>query len=124
MCGIAGSFGSPDEKNIKRMLNDIHHRGPDDTGYFLSKICMLGIKRLSILDPELGKQPMSLQKDSITIVFNGEIFNYIELKKKLIKENCIFKTNSSDTEVILQGYKTFGISFIYETKWNVYDCNF
>ena len=46
------------------MLNDIHHRA-DDTGYFLSKICMLGIKRLSILDPELGKQPMSLQKGTL-----------------------------------------------------------
>ena len=112
MCGIAGSFGFSNEKILHRMLNTLHHRGPDDTGYFLDKICMLGIKRLSILDPKLGKQPMSLEKDSVTIVFNGEIFNYVELKKELIKKNCVFKTNSSDTEVILQGYKTFGLSFI------------
>ena len=64
MCGIAGSFGFSNDKILHRMLNTLHHRGPDDTGYFLDKICMLGIKRLSILDPKLGKQPMSLEKET------------------------------------------------------------
>ena len=112
MCGIAGSFGYSNQNVMKSMLKSIHHRGPDDTGFFFDSMCMIGIKRLSILDLKLGKQPMTINNSSIALVFNGEIFNFIELKKKLIKKNCIFKTNTSDTEVILQGYRLYGINFI------------
>ena len=112
MCGIAGSFGYSNQNVMKSMLKSIHHRGPDDTGFFFDSMCMIGIKRLSILDPKLGKQPMTINNRSIALVFNGEIFNFIELKEELIKKNCIFKTNTSDTEVILQGYRLYGINFI------------
>lgn len=110
MCGILGSYNFSDEKVLRSMLKTIKHRGPDDSDYFLNSKCMLGINRLAILDPKLGKQPMA--SDDLIIVFNGEIFNYLELKKDLIKKGVKFFTRNSDTEVILQGYKIYGVDFL------------
>lgn len=110
MCGISGWF-SPDkprhdsESCLKRMINAIAHRGPDDQGVFLSEHVALGHARLSVIDLEKGRQPMSFH-EKFHIVFNGEIYNYQELKKMLIKKGHTFLTNS-DTEVILALYAEF-----------------
>lgn len=110
MCGIVGSYNFSNEKILKSMLKKIRHRGPDDTNIYMDEKCMLGINRLAILDPKLGRQPMEL--GDLIIVFNGEIFNYIELKRDLKNKGCSFYTNNSDTEIILHGYKIYGKEFI------------
>ncbi|MBT3408688.1 asparagine synthetase B, partial [Candidatus Woesearchaeota archaeon] len=105
MCGIVG-FNWIDKKLIVKMLNSLHHRGPDQSGYKFYTNLTFGHKRLSIQDlSECGKQPMEL--DDYSIVFNGEIFNFIELKHELNKRNIKFKSNT-DTEVILYYYKYYG----------------
>lgn len=107
MCGICGIVGCNVEDNlIKAMLESIAHRGPDDEGIFHDENIFLGHRRLSVLDTsQLGHQPMEY-KDYV-IVFNGEIFNYIELRKQLIEKKHNFITGT-DTEVILHGYVEWG----------------
>lgn len=107
MCGICGIVGCNVEDNlIKAMLESIAHRGPDDEGIFHNKNIFLGHRRLSVLDTsQLGHQPMEY-KDYV-IVFNGEIFNYIELRKQLIEKKHNFITGT-DTEVVLHGYVEWG----------------
>ena len=112
MCGVAGSFNFINERLMQKMLKVTKHRGPDETNYYLDKKIMMGINRLAILDPKLGKQPMTCDNNDVVLVFNGEIFNYIEIKNYLLKNGCKFKTNNSDTEVILQAYKFFGLEFV------------
>jgi asparagine synthase (glutamine-hydrolysing) len=116
MCGICGqyNFGSeiPVELGtIKRMTDSIAHRGPDDEGFFLSGPLGLGFRRLSIIDLTGGHQPMSDEECSVWVVFNGEIYNFPELKQQL--EGCghVFRTRS-DTEVIVHGYKQWGIDVL------------
>ena len=89
------------------MTRSIRHRGPDDEGYFIAGPLGLGFRRLSIIDLAGGHQPMSDQEESIWIVFNGEIYNFPELKRELQSYGHIFRTNS-DTEVIIHGYKQWG----------------
>lgn len=107
VCGICGVIGEPIENNIMRkMLDSIAHRGPDDEGIFSEDDICLGHRRLSILDLSvLGHQPMIY--DRYVIVFNGEIFNYIELRAMLEKKGHVFNTGT-DTEVILHGYAEWG----------------
>jgi asparagine synthase (glutamine-hydrolysing) len=108
MCGIlAISESNLDIKNYKidAMLNAIKHRGPDGNGQMMLKNCFLGHQRLSIIDIENGVQPM--QSNDHIITFNGEIYNYKELKSILVAEGFTFKTNS-DTEVILKSYEKWG----------------
>ena len=112
MCGISGTFGFDSKKLINKMLKMIKHRGPDDTDYFDDKNCSLGINRLSILDHELGKQPMFSEDKNFVLVFNGEIFNYLELKNQMIKQGVKFKTNNSDTEVILKLFEKYKLNFL------------
>ena len=104
MCGIVGFVGNTkdNKKIIKNMADRINHRGPDGEGYFLEDNVALGHKRLSIIDLKGGSQPMFSYDDRLVVVFNGEIYNYKELKEELIKDYD-FKTNS-DTEVLLNGY--------------------
>lgn len=107
MCGIAG-FVSKDkdkEKNITNMLNRIIHRGPDGEGKYIDEDIALGHRRLSIIDLESGAQPMFNEDKSLVIIFNGEIYNYKELKTGLEKKYN-FKT-TSDTEVLLYGYQEY-----------------
>ncbi len=111
MCGIAGVFGPFSENEltskIEKMCAAIHHRGPDDRGSSIFAQQGIGMTRLSIIDLEGGHQPIWFE-DKVGIVFNGEIYNYIEIKQDLIKRGASFHTHS-DTEVILQLYFYEGI---------------
>ena len=109
MCGIAGQFNflrrEPVEREtIVRMARSIAHRGPDDEGYFISGPVGLGFRRLSIIDLAGGHQPMSDAEETVWVIFNGEIYNYRELRAELQGKGHQFRTNS-DTEVIIHGYK-------------------
>ena len=113
MCGIAGIFnpnGLKVSKNnslkIKKMVMALHHRGPDEQGALLSKICHLGHARLSIIDIDNGQQPMITKKKRYAITYNGEIYNHPELRKVLIGKGYKFNTNC-DTEVLLYLYQEY-----------------
>lgn len=109
MCGIFGSVGK--NKNIeefKRALNSISHRGPDDEGLFSDENITLGFRRLSIIDlSPKGHQPMANENGAIQIIFNGEIYNFQELKKELETKHTFF--SGTDTEVLIHGYEEWGI---------------
>ena len=92
---------------VKAMADTIHHRGPDDEGYYVSGPVGLGFRRLSIIDLNSGHQPISNEDGSIWIVFNGEIYNYQELREHLVAKGHILRTKS-DTEVIVHLYEEFG----------------
>ena len=109
MCGIAGYFGtSPvDEKRFDEMVDIIAHRGPSDRGVYVDGNLALGHRRLSIIDlSSAGHQPFHY-KDRYVLVFNGEIYNYIEIKKELIGKGYVFNTES-DTEVLIAAYDYYG----------------
>lgn len=110
MCGIVGIVKNSEcvVSDIKMMLNKINHRGPDGEGIYLDNNIGIGHKRLSIIDLETGKQPMSDTTEKIWITYNGELYNFKELKEILISAGYSFKTNS-DTEVIVNSYKHWGI---------------
>ena len=107
MCGICGIIGLEDRNLVKRMCDVVSHRGPDDSGIFSDQNVVLGHRRLSIIDLVTGHQPMSNEDGSIWIVFNGEIYNYLELREQLEKEGHRFAT-ASDTEVIIHTYEDYG----------------
>lgn len=112
MCGIIGMFDrsgtrSVAESNLRQMLAMLRHRGPDEFGILLDREAGLGSARLSIIDLSGGSQPIANEDQSLWIVFNGEIFNYIELRAELEPKGHRFRT-SSDTEVILHLYEEFG----------------
>jgi asparagine synthase (glutamine-hydrolysing) len=109
MCGIAGKINLKpaepiDSKVIYRMLDAIHHRGPDENGVYANDQVGLGSARLSIIDIAGGRQPISNEDDTIWIVFNGEIYNYVELRVELEKAGHVFRTHS-DTEVLVHLYE-------------------
>lgn len=112
MCGIAGivrtESGPPvEETALRRMLASLRHRGPDEFGLYLDEEAALGNARLSIIDLSGGCQPIANEDESLWIVFNGEIFNYVELRPELEARGHKFTTHS-DTEVILHLYEEFG----------------
>jgi asparagine synthase (glutamine-hydrolysing) len=109
MCGIAGVIGRDNtSQHVKNMLEAMHHRGPDDWGIFEEEGVVLGHKRLSIIDlSPAGHQPMTNRKGDITIIFNGEIYNYQELKSLLPEQQTHLKS-TTDTEVILELWATLG----------------
>jgi asparagine synthase (glutamine-hydrolysing) len=113
LCGIAGIFyekggeQSDIRRSIERMTDAIKHRGPDDSGYFYGNCVALGHRRLSIIDLSGGHQPIYNEDKSNVIVFNGEIYNYLELKKELESAGHRF-TSNSDTETILHAYEQWG----------------
>lgn len=110
MCGIAGFFGAGDEATLRRMTARIAHRGPDDDGFLVEpdRGVHLGFRRLAILDIAGGKQPMTTADGALTIVFNGQIYNFAELRKELEKLGTRFVTDHSDTEVLLHGWRQWG----------------
>ncbi|MED1741457.1 asparagine synthase (glutamine-hydrolyzing) [Bacillus swezeyi] len=113
MCGFVGVFNhrpssetAGQEELIKQMNEMIVHRGPDDDGYYHDEHVGFGFRRLSIIDVENGGQPLSYEDDSYWIIFNGEIYNYIELKDELLSKGYKFQTDS-DTEVLLATYRHY-----------------
>ena len=105
MCGIVGLVTKKEKENTIRLMNDrIKHRGPDGDGYFIDGDVALGHRRLSIIDLSTGDQPMFNEDGSVVTVFNGEIYNYQELKEELKALGHDFKTKS-DTEVLVHGYE-------------------
>ncbi|AQS60347.1 asparagine synthase (glutamine-hydrolyzing) [Desulforamulus ferrireducens] len=110
MCGFVGRLilnGENNHKDISRAGKLIYHRGPDEEGTYMDEKISLYFRRLSIIDLKTGHQPMSNDDGMLKIVFNGEIYNYKEIRKELLQKGCIFKTNS-DTEVVLRAYEMFG----------------
>src|SRR3989344_3157502 len=110
MCGIAGIIGKKTEareKALADMVEVITHRGPDDDGFFSDEKVVLGMRRLSIIDLAHGKQPISSEDNRFLIIFNGEIYNYKELRAELENSGHHFKTES-DTEVVLRMYELYG----------------
>jgi asparagine synthase (glutamine-hydrolysing) len=116
MCGICGwvscSGRQTDSSTLKKMTSVLRHRGPDDSGYWLSKNVALGHTRLSIIDVDTGSQPM-VDDSGCVIVFNGEIYNFREIRRTLTKRGVLFRT-SSDTEVILKAYNFWGESCVQQ----------
>ena len=112
MCGICGKLQFDLQARVspalvKAMADTISHRGPDDEGYYVSGPIGLGFRRLSIIDLNTGHQPISNEDGSVWIVFNGEIYNYKELREVLLSQGHVFKTRT-DTEVIVHLYEEFG----------------
>lgn len=109
MCGFVGfcSKNVKDRNVIKEMNNQIIHRGPDSDGYYFDKDVNFGFRRLSIIDLHEGSQPILNEGGDIAIIFNGEIYNYQELREDLVAKGYKFKTHT-DTEVILHGYEEYG----------------
>jgi asparagine synthase (glutamine-hydrolysing) len=118
MCGICGLIffdgnRSVSEKLISSMANSMAHRGPNESGIHVEGQCGLGHRRLSIIDVKGGRQPMNNDHGgcSVTMVYNGEIYNYLDLKRELREIGCQF-TTKSDTEVILYAYKKWGVKCV------------
>lgn len=129
MCGISGfiNYQNPQDKDLlKRSLDVITHRGPDDEGMFFADTFSMGMRRLSIIDLAHGKQPISNEDDAITVVFNGEIYNHLELRAELLHKGHIFKTHS-DTEILVHGYEEWGESLPQRLRgmfaFSIYDKN-
>lgn len=110
MCGIVGFTGlrAQREEILKRMMDAIIHRGPDGAGTYFGEGVALGHRRLSIIDLEGGAQPMFNEDKALAVVFNGEIYNFMELREQLVKAGHTFATDHSDTEVLLHGYEEWG----------------
>src|SRR5271157_5411687 len=105
MCGICGQFNFVNDEpaypeTVTRMARSIIHRGPDDEGHYFDGPLGFGFRRLSIIDLAAGHQPMSDQEETVWVVFNGEIYNFPELKRELQSHGHVFRTNC-DTEVII-----------------------
>ena len=112
MCGICGQFNFKSQENvdaslIKKMADSLVHRGPDAEGFYVNDSIGLGHRRLKIIDLSGGLQPMFNEDGSLVVVFNGEIYNYRQLRHELLQHGHVFKTNS-DTEVLLHGYEQWG----------------
>ena len=122
MCGIFGIVSIRGEElssclsfSSTNVVNVLRHRGPDDSGYFADSSVYLGHRRLSIIDLEAGRQPIFNEDDSKGIIFNGEIYNFKEIRERLISKGHLFRTNS-DTEVILHGYEEWGVNCVHELR--------
>lgn len=112
MCGLAGILHwerrNDSVDRTRSMVAAMRHRGPDDEGYWSSAQVAFGFARLSIVDIEQGAQPMTDADATLVVVFNGEIYNHRELRRRLEAKGHVFKTDHSDTEVLLHGYKEWG----------------
>ena len=124
MCGIAGIL-APREQSaalnvwLDRTLRDIKHRGPDDSGKHVEHGVAFGMCRLSIIDIAGGHQPMYSDDGRYVIVFNGEIYNFIELRETLKAKGHVFRTRS-DTEIILKGYMEWGQDVVNSFLLNIF----
>lgn len=107
MCGVVGFVGRGGSDDLRRMTASLAHRGPDADGFYVDKECQLflGHRRLSVIDIESGTQPMWNEDGTVAVVFNGEIYNHKELRKLLVNRGHLFRSNHSDTEVLVHGYE-------------------
>src|SRR5215510_15627709 len=109
MCGIAGIYTSdllPADAGVRiaRMTSALTHRGPDACGYHTDRRAVLGHRRLSIIDLATGQQPLYNEDHTVSVVFNGEIYNFHEIRERLAVEGHVFRTHS-DTETIVHAYE-------------------
>lgn len=111
MCGICGFAGLKDEDLLRSMTDVLAHRGPDESGYYLKEGIGLGHRRLAIIDLNTGRQPLFNEDKSICITYNGEIYNYLYLRRELQEKGHRFITNT-DTEVIVHLYEEMGIDCV------------
>jgi len=114
MCGICGFTGKQDESSLRRMTETIVHRGPDDDGFYIDGKVNLGMRRLSIVDVETGQQPIHNEDKTLWTVFNGEIYNFVELREELLPLGHTFYTDHSDTELIVHLYEEYGEEFAHK----------
>ncbi len=116
MCGICGVFFNEksqwaDNSNISRMCGTIQHRGPDDEGIYTDSLVNLGMRRLEVIDLNTGHQPIHNEDKTVWTVFNGEIYNFPDLRKELINNGHEFYTKT-DSEVIVHLFEEYGVDFI------------
>src|SRR5688572_2479700 len=107
MCGIAGFVGSGNEARLRSMCGTLVHRGPDDEGFYVRPGVGLSMRRLSVIDLLTGRQPIPNETGDMWVVFNGEIYNYQELREDLVKRGHTLRT-TSDTETIVHLYEDYG----------------
>jgi asparagine synthase (glutamine-hydrolysing) len=118
MCGIAGFYlreGRASLSTVRTMCDQIRHRGPDDEGYHVEGGCAIGMRRLSIIDLSTGHQPMTNEDESVWVVFNGEIYNYQEIRRDLLSRGHHFVTNS-DTETLVHLYEEEGVEGLHRLR--------
>ena len=118
MCGICGFLQSnrSADKNVLKVMNDqIIHRGPDDEGYYFNGRVGLAARRLSIIDLKTGHQPLPSHSKNCWITYNGEVYNFQELREDLISRGYKFRSRS-DTEVIVNMYEEFGTEFVKKLR--------
>src|SRR3954463_9837716 len=120
MCGICGMFLTDrlrrvDPGVLREMNQQIVHRGPDDDGFLVEENVGLAMRRLSIIDVKTGHQPVSNEDETIWLVFNGEIYNYKELRDRLLERGHRFRTHS-DTETIVHLYEDFGRDCVLQLR--------
>ena len=114
MCGFFGNFSNSSKIEInkfKNIISNLSHRGPDEESFFFDEMIQLGFRRLSIIDLKHGSQPMISSNKNLIMVFNGEIYNYKEVREKLKEKGINIKTNS-DSEVLLESYQFWGNKFL------------
>ncbi len=115
MCGISGIYGYGDSSALRRMCQTMNHRGPDDEGYFTDEKMALGMNRLSIIDLQTGHQPIPNEDETIWLIVNGEIYNYLDLRASLEKKGHRFRTKT-DSETILHLYEEYGEEFLQHLR--------
>ena len=117
MCGFVGFTGylEDGENVLTNMMNKIIHRGPDSAGQHMDGKAYLGFRRLSIIDLDNGSQPMYNETNDVVIVFNGEIYNHMDLREDLLSKGHIFK-NNSDTEVLIHAYEEYGEAMLQKLR--------
>jgi asparagine synthase (glutamine-hydrolysing) len=112
MCGICGYVGPGGLDRLQPMVRTLVHRGPDEDGSWIGDGVALGMRRLSIIDAATGQQPVFNETGDVAVVFNGEIYNFIELRRELAAHGHVFRTDHSDTEVIVHLYEQYGDAFL------------
>ncbi|WP_404451348.1 asparagine synthase (glutamine-hydrolyzing) [Virgibacillus necropolis] len=117
MCGFTGFIGDTEDASmvLERMMNKITHRGPDSSGNFVEGDAALGFRRLSIIDLDYGSQPLYNEDNSLVLIFNGEIYNFQEIREELVLKGHVFITNT-DSEVIIHGYEEYGEKLVEKLR--------
>lgn len=117
MCGFTGFIGETKNSSevLEKMMNTIIHRGPDSSGMFTENKAALGFRRLSIIDLESGSQPLYNEDESLVLIFNGEIYNFMQIREELIDKGHVFVTHT-DSEVLIHGYEEYGEKLVEKLR--------